>query len=294
MCHSSSSIRPESGRRAVASLAGAVALMLGTPLAAVAAEGPNLLEDDWQFSLGSFLINSEPTVKLNGTTSGEIRPGTDVNFDEALGGGDATRVRLDGSWRMTDSGRHKLKMLAFSASRDNTRKFDEPIDWGDATFQTDVDIKSEFKFSVVELAYEYEFMQRENYELGASAGVHYTKLEASLSGQATVGDSTTPIDYSDESSVDLPLPVFGLHGLWRLPQNFWIEASAQYFALSIDEYDGDLKDYRVTLTWQPSKWLGVGLGYDMFDVNVDVDKTDFNGSLEWKYDGPMLFYSVSF
>lgn len=264
--------------------------MLGTPTAAFPAEGPNLLTDDWQFSLGTFLINTEPTVTLNG----ETQAGSQVDFDDALGGGDATRVRLDGSWRMTDSGRHKLRMLAFAMNRDNTRSFDEDIEWGDATFPVGADVKAEFKFSVIELAYEYEFMQRDNYELGASFGVHYTALEASLSGQAFVGEETAPIDYKKEGSVDLPLPVFGLRGLWRLPQNFWIEASGQYFALSIDEYDGSVQDYRVLLNWQPSKWLGVGLGYDLFKVDVDVEKDKFNGSLDWQYDGPMLFYSVSF
>ena len=109
-----------------------------------------------------------------------------------------------------------------------------------------------------------------------------------------MGNNTATIDYENESSVDLPLPVFGISGLWRLPQNFWIQASAQYFALSIDEYDGTVQDYRVLLNWQPSKWLGVGLGYDMFKIDVDVEKDKFNGSLDWKYDGPMLFYSISF
>jgi hypothetical protein len=27
---------------------------------------------------------------------------------------------------------------------------------------------------------------------------------------------------------------------------------------------------------------------------VDVDKNDFNGNLDWVYDGPMVFYSASF
>ena len=51
-------------RRSRLSLACAAALMLGTPIAAFAAEGPNLLTDDWQLSLGTFLINTEPTVTV--------------------------------------------------------------------------------------------------------------------------------------------------------------------------------------------------------------------------------------
>ena len=64
--------------------------------------------------------------------------------------------------------------------------------------------------------------------------------------------------------------------------------------MSIDEYDGSLQDYRVAVVWQPGKWLGVGLGYNQFNVDVDVEKERFDGSLDWTYRGPMLFYSATF
>ena len=39
---------------------------------------------------------------------------------------------------------------------------------------------------------------------------------------------------------------------------------------------------------------GIGLGYNQFNVDVDVEKDSFNGSLDWTYEGPMLYYSASF
>ena len=30
------------------------------------------------------------------------------------------------------------------------------------------------------------------------------------------------------------------------------------------------------------------------DVDVDVEKNSFDGSLDWTYEGPMIFYSASF
>ena len=68
----------------------------------------------------------------------------------------------------------------------------------------------------------------------------------------------------------------------------------QVFSLSFDEYDGRLTDYRLAALWQPLKWLGVGLGYNLFKVDLDVAKDSFNGSLEWQYDGPQLFLSGTF
>jgi len=59
-------------------------------------------------------------------------------------------------------------------------------------------------------------------------------------------------------------------------------------------YDGDLQNYRATLTWQPRKWLGLGIGYDWFSADLDVDATKFDGNANWTFSGPMAYYSVSF
>ena len=258
------------------------------PLAASAGEAPNLLTNPFHIAIGTFAISSEPTIELNGeTTSGD-----NVNFDEVLGGGDASRVRLDADWRFGDSQRHKMRLIAFSMSRDNKKMIDEQIDWGDVTYPVDAELKAEFKFSVVELAYEYAFLRRDNYELGGSIGLHYAGIDASLKAERTATGEV--INRSNDASVDVPLPVVGLRGLWKLPHNFYVDAQAQYFALAIDEYDGNVQDYRLMLTWQPKSWLGVGIGYNMFKVDLDVEKDKFNGSLAWKYDGPMVFYSASF
>ena len=145
---------------------------------------------------------------------------------------------------------------------------------------------------MIELAYEYAFLRRDNYELGGSIGLHYAGIDASLKAERTATGEV--INRSNDASVDLPLPVIGLRGLWKLPYNFYVDAQGQYFALAIDEYDGNVQDYRLMLTWQPKSWLGLGIGYNSFKVDVDVEKDKFNGSLAWKYDGPMIFYSASF
>jgi hypothetical protein len=251
-------------------------------------EAPNLLTDPFHVAVGTFIISSEPTVQLNGET---LR-GDRVDFDSVLGGGDATRVRLDADWRFGDSQRHKVRAIAFAMSRSRKKTIEEEIEWGGDTYPINANLEAEFKFSVVELAYEYAFLRRDTYEVGGSVGLHFTSLEASLTAKNTSTGQT--LDISNEASVDAPLPVIGLRGLWKLPADFYVDAQAQFFALSIDEYDGSLQDYRLMLTWQPKPWLGVGIGYNSFKVDVDVEKDRFDGSLDWTYNGPMIYYSASF
>jgi hypothetical protein len=266
----------------------ATGVLLGS--ASHAADTPNLLTDSFQVALGTFILSSEPTVQLNG----EVSSGDKVDFDEALGGGDSQRIRLDSFWRFGDSQRHKLKAIAFDMSRSNSRTFDRDIEWGGDIYPTNAKISSEFSFTVIEVAYEYAFIKRDRFELDGSFGLHYTDLSASLKAKAESSAGQLDGDISNTASVAAPLPAFGLRGIWDLSHNFWLDATAQYFALSIDDFDGSLQDYRVLVTWQPKKWLGIGLGYNRFSLDVDVTKDDFNGSLDWTYSGPMIFYSASF
>jgi hypothetical protein len=286
MCHTTNSKILH--RRSRLTLAAGIAALSLAASTARADEAPDLLNDPFHVAIGTFIINTEPTVQLNGDTT----QGDEVAFHEVIGGGDASRVRLDADWRFGDSQRHKVRLVAFQMKRERSRTIDEQIEWGGDTYPIDANVDAEFKFGVVELAYEYAFMRRDTFELGGTFGLHYTTFDASLKAKSTATGGV--LDLSNSASVDAPLPVIGARGLWKLPHNFFVDAQAQFFALSIDEYDGSLQDYRLMLTWQPKPWAGIGIGYNAFRVDVDVDKDSFNGSLDWTYDGPMIFYSASF
>ena len=286
MCHRVSSVG-HSVTGASASWACAAALLMSAP-AAWTDEMPDVLNDPWQLSLGSFIVDTDTEVRLDGDTQG----GTDIDWENTFGGGDATRFRIDGQWRFAE--RHKARFMWFSSSTSRSKTIEEEINWGDETFPVNAKVESEFDFDVYELAYEYAFLRRDTYELNASIGLHYTDLSLSLAAKAASSGGTLTADIKEEGSVGAPLPVIGLRGLWQLPHNFWIEAQAQFFAISIDEYDGNLQDYKIMATWQPKKWLGIGVGYNRFAVDVDVDSDRFNGSLDWTYEGPMLSYSAVF
>jgi hypothetical protein len=241
-------------------------------------------------SLGTFAFTSDTEIRFDGDTT----TGTPVNWEDTFGGGDQTRFRVDGHWRFGDSGRHKMRFMWFNASRSNSKTIEKEIDYGGETFPVNAKVNAEIGFDIYELAYEYAFLKRDTYELDGSIGLHYASLSSSLSAKASTSGGSLSGDVKREGSVDAPLPVIGVRGLWALPHQFFIDAGAQFFALSIDQYDGSLQDYRVMVTWQPKKWLGIGLGYNQFNVDVDVDGDKFNGNLNWKYRGPMLSYSAVF
>jgi hypothetical protein len=257
--------------------------------AALAEDSPNLLDDTFMASLGSFILDSTTTLRLDGA-GGEV--GTEFDWEESFGGSDGSRFRIDGAWRFAD--RHKVRGMWFNFSRTRSAVFEEEVEWGDATFPIGVTVAGDLEFDIYEIAYEYAFLRRENLELSGSIGLHLAQFTAGMSAQVDAGGDEGTVEIGDEGDLNAPLPVIGGRAIWRIGGDFWLDAMVQFFALEYENVDGRLIDTRIGLLWQPKDWAGIGIGYNRFDIDVDVERNRFTGKLEWVYDGPQIFYNVSF
>jgi hypothetical protein len=263
-------------------------LLLATGSAQAAGENADLLNDPFSLSLGTFIVGTDTKLQVNGDQIGD-----EIDLEQTFGQPDRNRFRADGYWRFAD--RHKLRFLWFDWRATRSRRIKEDFIFEDVLYEADATLELKNNFSVYELAYEYAFLRRDNFELTGTIGVHYTEFAVELRAKLDVnGEPAGQGERKSSADLGAPLPVIGARLLWNIGGDFWLDGSAQYFALSYGEYDGNLQDYRVGVSWQPRKWLGVGLGFNAFDVNVDVDKDRFNGSLDWSYYGPMIYYTASF
>jgi hypothetical protein len=267
-------------------VAGAI---LATCAGQAMAEDTELSQQPFQISLGTFTNESDITIRADGETG----QGTEFDWGNTLGDVDGTTFRLDSYWRIND--RHHIRFMYTENSNRRHKNLDREIEWQGETIPVDAEANSKFGFYVVEVAYEYDFSKREDRELVLSAGLHYTSFQAELSGTFSTpggGGGTTTV--GSEASVGAPLPVIGARGMWNLGGNWWLDAQAQFFAIAIDNIDGNIINYRAAFIWQPKQWFGVGAGYDSFGINVDVDKKRMKGSLDWTYSGPQVFFNFAF
>jgi hypothetical protein len=269
-------------------LAASAAALALAAIPAVQAQDSNLVTGRGYLALGTFLNNSDFKVRVDGETT----TGDEVDWDNTFGDQDTTRFRLDGVWRFNE--RHHMRVMITDYSDTRTETLDRQITWQDEVFDIGVDATGKSSFTIFEAAYQYAFMRSENYELAGTFGLHYTTLELSLKADVTAPGGGGTVRIGGPASVDLPLPVIGLHGIWRVGENFYLNAQAQYFALSIDNVDGSILNYRAAIIWQPKKYVGIGVGFDSFNLDVDIDKPRFDGSMDWTYEGPQIFYNVSF
>lgn len=280
----------------VAAWLGGCLLAAGAATPAVAqsnAHAQALLGDRFNLSLGTFLVGTDVKGSLNGRSvnNPEIDFGKDFGLDN-----DAARVRFDGLWRITPA--HHLRFMYFDTRNDGTRTLDKTIKWGDYTFNVGGNVTAESRLRIFELAYEYAFAKQTTYEVAGTIGLHYIDTQLRLSGSASFTDANGNVSAlqatTRENSVPAPLPVIGLRGAWAVSPQWLIDAQAQFFKAKLQGIDGTITDARVVATWMFHRNFGVGLGYNYFGTDLDVQKNSFDGSLNLGYSGAQLFVTGSF
>lgn len=248
------------------------------------AEAGDPLNDRFSFSLGGFLLNTDTELRVDGESS----QGTVINLENDFGFDNIDRFRIDGYWRFTP--RQKLRVMYFDTKRTENSTIDREIVFQDETYAIDTDIRTTFKTTVAELAYEFAFLRGENYEVGASIGIHNLKFTLGLD---VVGNNVN-LSESRTAEANGPLPMVGLSGTWRINDKFYVQALAQFFRINYDPYDGRLSDVGASFVWQATRHVGLGLGYNDFSTHVDVDDDRFRGQLKWSYGGARVFLTASF
>ena len=264
-------------------------ILLAAAANGVVADEVNLLEQRVQVSLGTFTNASTLDIRVDGE-AGET--GTTVDWVDTFGDQDETRGRLDALWRIADH--HYLRLMYTDYSRSRSRALEDEITWQGDVIPVNAVATGEFGFEIFEAAYEYAFIKSQDFELTGSLGLHYTRLEASLTAEVDVGGEQGRLDLGGRAAVNAPLPVIGARTLWRFHENLYLDFLGQAFYLSIDDFDGTILNARAAVTWQPKALLGLGFGYDWFRVDIDVGRSNFDGSMDWTYSGPQVFFSVSF
>jgi hypothetical protein len=261
------------------------AALLAAVAPAVHAESGNPLTDRFNIQLGGFLLSTETTLRVDG----EFDQGTEIDSERDLGLKDSDRFRIDAYWRIAP--KHKIRLMYFDTSNSADKTLERTIEFNDTIYNVGLDVHAKTETQVTELAYEYTFMKRETYDLSGSFGIHNLKFQTFLGGELN-GNPLPNLQNTAEANG--PLPVLGLHGVWRFNDQFYIDAMAQYFSISFDQYDGSVTDLTASAVWQFSKHVGVGAGWNNFITKVDVDGDNFHGMLRWKYGGARIFVTASF
>lgn len=202
--------------------------------------------------------------------------GTTLDLEKDLGlDGSKTMSRVGFEWRPLR--KHELGVSFFKARREGLRVIERQIVFEDTTFPIRADIQSKFNLDVWDATYTYWWQQSPRHGLGINLGVAGLAVKGELSARTTAGGG---FSLSESASTEFPIPVIGLDGRFLLTDRVIGSARGSILPhVKFKDYSGDAWVGRVALEYRPYDSVGVGVGYNYFNLNGTIEKSDMRGDV---------------
>jgi len=240
--------------------------------------------DPWNLSLGAYFVTrTNGTIRLDRTT-GPVSIGTSIDWERDLGGETSMTVpRIDAYYRFAP--KHRVDFSWYKIDRTGTIFTQRPIDFGDVNFPQGSAVESKLNTETTKITYTYSFYRTPEIETSLSAGLHVTKMDASLTAAG--------LGIAENTSVTAPLPVVGFRLDYALTPKWWARAKYELFFLdSVQAYTGALSDFTASIEHRTFAHLGFGIGVNRSSLDVEVDDGTKKGSFSSILNGLMLYATI--
>jgi len=243
--------------------------------------------DRLNVSVGAFFANLDTKVRLDAS---EFAIGTAIDFESDLGLEETkTRPIFDLRWRFAK--RHVLDFTYFNLDRSGEQINTVTIRFGETVFEPNlqVPLESFLDIEVFEVAYKYSVIHDARKDWSIGLGLSAQDLKAGIRLNTPNEDEIV----REEGDFVAPLPTFGTSFTYAFNDKWLLDLSLGWLDVKIDigskEFDGGITDVSGGVRWKAFRNVGFGVAYLYFDVNVDVEDSDWLGFVKYKYYGPLLY-----
>ena len=245
--------------------------MFSQPLIAQEAKEEDVKHEDyssepWERAalyLGAFFMHSNSDLKL-GTGGAKIK----IDAGEVLGLDENFIVfRADALWHITRRNRVDFTYYAMNRDGSNELNIDIPRPGG-GSFPVGTRIKTDFDMSILRGSYAWSFFKNDHFDLAVAGGLYGMAVDFKIKRDGSLGGDEEKTDFA------FPLPVIGLRGSFALSPKWFIRQSFDYFYVNIGDYEGQLVDFLAAVEWNAFKHVGLGVGYNYVQMDLDYNGSD--------------------
>lgn len=163
----------------------------------------------------------------------------------------------------------------------------EDLEWGDYVFNEGTSVAAGTDMQITRFFFGRKFWGSGNYEAGLGLGAHLLDMSGNVSGNASVNGEDVGF-VEERASVSAPLPNFG--GWYRhvYAERWILRARLDWLAADIGKYDGHIINSSLGFAYNMSTHFGVGLAYNVFEIDLGIDDTDWQGRVRTRFEGPYL------
>mgnify|MGYP003575534092 CR=1 FL=1 len=228
--------------------------------------------------------NTEVEVGSNNGNFGNL-----IDFEKDLGFNKSS-VSFMGTFEWRISRRSRLGAEYYYLSRSATKTLQREIEFGDHVYPVDATVSAFMDNHIARITYSYAFISKPKYEIGALIGAHVLFGDVGM----RLEGATIDAEYKDNFDFTAPLPDIGLWGEFVLGRKVGLYANINYFAIKINDFDGRLLSYNLSVLYNVYQNFSLTAGYTGLNIRVDVEKERLNGFFKWGYNGPTITATYSF
>lgn len=241
---------------------------------------------DWILDLGAFNATVDSNIQVNGN-GGNI--GTLLDFESDLGLS-KREVLFNASLSYHGWDRWSAGVEWFELNRSSRGSLRRDIEWGQTLLPAEAVFDTYFNVQIVRVFGGYELWRNEDTGVGLGLGIHGAGMKAGMDAEFTLaGGNLGSFEDDVGTGAILPLPNFGIWANHLFTDRLLGSVRLDGFALEIDEYKGALWNLEATLRYEATERFSIGAGYSFFRLDVEMNRSRWNGKGKFSYRGPKLF-----
>jgi len=265
-------------------LSSAILLATSGALLAQDYEYHPVLSDNFSATLGA--MRSSNSFKVESDVIGE--PGDDIDFNDSLDVSQhSTLFNGQLRWKFGKSKKWSLSGQYFSNSAKGETVLTEDVEWDGLLFREGSFVGSGVKLAVARVFIGRSWIKNKQNDFGVGIGLHNLDMDTYLEGEIKINDETTEFQRG-EVSASQPLPNIGAWYNFSPARNWLLHVRVDWISANIGDYDGTLWNTSVGVGYQAWRHVGFDLSWQYFNLNLKVDKDDWNGEADMTYSGPVL------
>ena len=255
-----------------------------------AAEGDDVhpyLTQKFVLDTGVYFPDRKTGISVAGPVTGPNDP-IDLEAQFGLDRSDET-FSLNFGWRFGK--KWELAAQYFQSSGDRSITLDEDIEWRDVVFGQGSSIVAGQDFSLVRVFFGRHFQSGERQNFGVGAGIHWVEMRVFIEGNVITGGGGN-LFRTESVDAEMPLPNLGAWYMYSISPNWVVKGRVDWLSVEIGDYDGQLTNASLGVNYQMFEHFGVGVSYNLFDLDVTISKSDWTGRAKLTYEG--LYANLSF
>ena len=263
-----------------------VLAVLGTSVAQ--ADVHPFLTDKYVFQAGAFFSHADLNGAVDSDTSGE---NPEIDFEEQFGISKSQDLAaLEFFWRFTPKWSAQLQY--FAPDRSATGVLGEDVAFGEAVFEQGSSVTASSGFELLRLFFGRNFSKHENMNYGVGAGLHRIDIELSVSGNAIVNGQPV-FNETRAAGATAPLPNIGAWYDWSPSPKWLLGARVDWLDASFGDYSGGLLNAAIGVNYRLFEHVGIGAKYQVFGLDLEVDKPSWRGSVDVSFEGAYVYISAN-